>query len=458
MLPSRLAYQTKIEASAARSQRSNIAPQNGTDGYSANDTIIFNLPTRNNLVFVPTESYLKFTPTITNGATGTNAYFRFDSMGAHGFIRKIRVFHGSNLLEDIDNYEVLAKMIFDMQASSDASRGKLNILAGTDANYYIGSTYTAAAVADLNNNNTIKSVNQGALLTDLSAGALAASTSFTTQTYCLNLISMIGTLCNEKYFPLFACTSAPIRVEITLAPSLNNVLCTERADCTFELSNVEFIMNTIELSDDAMGIINSSLSGQPLQFVTTEYRNQPYTGTGSTSYAVPLPFKFSSVKSIIIASRNNTTGTGAATYFPCSSCTHGLSSYYFRIGPNTVPSKAPTKITEFFAEAVKAMGSMSDIHYNPAIDYNSFSLAANTATTDTITASNNVQSGSFYVGLDLENFATADRTNIFAGYVTNTEDIFYYPTFAAAADVRFDAFCMYDQVIVFENGTCYVKY
>ena len=39
------------------------------------------------------------------------------------------------------------------------------------------------------------------------------------QTFAINLISLIGSLGSARYFPLFACTSAPLRVEITLASS-----------------------------------------------------------------------------------------------------------------------------------------------------------------------------------------------------------------------------------------------
>jgi hypothetical protein len=469
MLPQKLKYQSKIEPAGAKSFRSNIQPQNGTGPYNAGDTIIFNLPTRNNLVYVPTESYLKFNAIITNNSGGASStYFRFDSMGAHGFIRKIRIFHGSNVLEEIDNYEMLAKMVFDLQASGDASRGKLNILAGTESKLINSRTFVAGSFTDnttaniaagLNaTSNSVKAINQGALLTNV----VANGATFTTQTYCLNLISMIGTLCNEKYFPLFACTAAPVRVEITLVPNIYSVLTTDVAS-SYTFTNVEYVMNTIELSDSAMATIQSSLNGEPLQFALSSYRNQMWTGnvpTGGTTFAVPLPFKYSSIKSIIIASRNNTNGVGTSTYFPCSSCKFLLSQYYFRIGPNTVPQKAPTTVGEYFAETIKAMGSMSDILYNPAIDYDSFTQETNVACTDTATFTNTTQSGSFYVGLDLENFATADKSSIFSGYNSNTDDIHYFPTHPTqtAVNIRYDAYCNFDQVIKFENGTCYVNF
>ena len=60
MLPKQFKYGSKVESAPAKSSRVNIAPNNGTSGYNLGDTIIFNIPTRQNLVLVPNESYLKF--------------------------------------------------------------------------------------------------------------------------------------------------------------------------------------------------------------------------------------------------------------------------------------------------------------------------------------------------------------------------------------------------------------
>ena len=131
MLPKNLKYGQKVESAPSRSTRVNIAPQNGTNGYSATagDTIIINIPTRNNLCLVSSESYLKFAATITSGAN--NNICRWDSCGSHNLIQRIRVFSGSNLLEDIDQYSVLASILFNHQVPTDSAYGKYNILAGT---------------------------------------------------------------------------------------------------------------------------------------------------------------------------------------------------------------------------------------------------------------------------------------------------------------------------------------
>ena len=92
-------------------------------------------------------------------------------------------------------------------------------------------------------------------------------------TYCLNLVSLIGSLCSSNYIPLFAMTSAPLRVEIQLASSATAITCSAAALSTFSLTNVEYVMNCIELSDNAIQVIRGSTGGNPLQFVFSDYSN-----------------------------------------------------------------------------------------------------------------------------------------------------------------------------------------
>ena len=473
MLPRNLSYGSKVESSAARSYRSNIQPQNGTGNYNAGDTIIINIPTRNNLVFVPSESYLKFTHTVTAGAALN--YARFDSCGAHGLIQRIRVFHGSNLLSDIDNYGVLSKILFDTQVSTDSTYGKYNILAGTRNDLTVQLPTVAQAEAAPGGNAPLWSALRLPVLHTNSGyrmnNAALANNGTTAQTFCLNLITLAGTLCKDKYFPLFACTSAPLRVEIQLVPNCQSGMNIAAA-CTFALSNVEYIAQMIELSDNAMNIIRESQNGAPLQFVNPDYRNYSYNAAlpnAVTQISMPIPAKFSSLKSLFIAARD-TAVNGTATYFPYSCNKFSMSQYFFRIGSQVLPSKVPDSVAEMFSEVCKAIGSMSDLNHEPSIEFSSYTQDvaaanagdANVALGTAVYQTSNINSGSFYVGLDLENYANADKSAIFSGWNSNTDDIYFVPTFAAnnpaVAAARFDAFAMFDTVLVFENGTCYVKY
>jgi len=436
MLPKTLKYGSKIESAYARSMKSNLAPQNGTGPYNLGDTIIINIPTRNNLVLVPSESYLKFNVNITSG-TASNA-FRWDSCGSHGLIQRVRIFHGSNLIQDIDNYSMLAKMLFDLQMPTDATYGKYNLLCGTRADTVlkvptiptvpaaagtpaagaetttlinVGITATNASLATLSAKGiSVNQVNSGERIGAPADGSLNGTGAVASQTYCLSLISLVGVLCSQNYIPLFEMTSAPLRVEIQLVDTLVkacNVLTNATAVSTATLSNVEYIGNFIELGDPAVAMIKDSLGGAPLQFVVPDYRNYVYNYTmtdgASASIAMPIAAKFSSVKAIFISVRDQ--NTGAASYFPFSSVTRNISDYQFRIGPNVFPPKAPATPVEMFAECLKAIGSISDINQQPSIDKTSYTLinSGNTAALlDTASSVSNQYSGSFYIGIDLE--------------------------------------------------------
>jgi hypothetical protein len=189
-------------------------------------------------------------------------------------------------------------MLFDISVPTDSCYGKMNILAGCRNDFIVNlpapnlGASTAAtqagidaaianALAPLGVNGTggqrlaANQVNSGDLIAeDWAAGGTVS------YTYCLNLISLLGTLCQSQYFPLFACTSAPIRMEITLIDSARKGLMTITDLTSIQLSNVEYIANFIELSDTAMGMIMQSLNGQPLQFVVPDWKNFGGTASG----------------------------------------------------------------------------------------------------------------------------------------------------------------------------------
>jgi hypothetical protein len=488
-IPRNLRYQGKIESAASRSSRVNISPQNGTSTYSLGDTIIVNLPSRNGLVLVPSESYLKFNLSVTNGDASANSY-RFDSCGAHGLIRQIRVFSSSNMIQDIDTYSGLAKVLMDIQAPTSATYGKLNVLAATRADQVVtgfGSSAVVATAVDATNVlvNGVNFTQASGLLTpsaaqlvnvlnslsvnqinagDAHAIALAAAGTSTQQTYCLNLISLVGSLCQNNYLPLFA--SGSLRIEITLHDTLNKIFAIGNSSSnavgagTIAVTNCEYVANLIELSDSAMGMVNASLQGQPLQMVVPDWKNFQYSTPVSTGIQinVPIAAKFASLKSLITMSRDR---YGLSAYYPQSSAANGLSQYFYRIGAVLAPSKPPQTVQECFSEVMKAIAGMSDLGHMPSIDKQSYQLPASTTQSLATLSNGATSSGSFYIGLDLEGYPNAQKDNIYAGYNTTSDDIFLtitYGTVANAVTTRFDTYALFDTLLVFENGVCYARY
>lgn len=481
MLPTNALYTRKKESAAGRRFRTAQLPQQGSSGYVGSNTITINIPTAPNQLLIPTESTLNFTLSGTNSSGNTMAYLRWDSCGAHGIIQRLRVYHGSSLLEDIDNYGQLAKMLFDFQVPQDAASGKHTVSGGCRSDLYalpqtvaadFGADDTltrAEVVAGVNRLAPVRPSNSGALI----ASAVANGGAIAAKNYSINLISLVGSLSAGKYIPLFAMTAAPLRVEIQLVSSLNAACACDQLSAnsgsaiTWSLSNVEFIGEYLQLSDSAISTIVSG-SDSPLQWVCPGFANYQFTaalGAGTTQVNIPVAAKYSSLKSLMTSVRNSAQGVQTATYYPFSSHPFTINQAYWRIGANVLPSKPLTTNEEIFIETLKAFGSLSDQLYQPAVDVESFTLAAPVVATQgepdgTGASSASVGSGAFICGVDLEVFAGSDRDAMFQGINTNTDDVFVVLQFASAnvASARLDTFASFDRVIVCESGAAYVRF
>ena len=427
MLPKNLKYQNKVESASARAYTSAIQPQNGTGTYTAGNTITINIPTSPNTVLVPSESYLKFD---LGGVTaaGATAYVRLDKCGAHGIIQRLRVTHGSQELENLDNYGALVAEMIALQQSGDSSTGKLNILNGNCNALYSASTTTREV--------TMTSV--GERLTqgnNTQYNALAAG-ALNNRTFSINLMSMVGSL-SPQYIPLFEMTSAPLCISIQLVSSVLRFLNPAVAlgnNNNFSITNCEFIGSFIELSDESIAIIRSSLGGAPLQYVIQSYANFTTSSqlqNANTSVSHPVPAKFASLRSLFCIMRSQ--ADGAATFFPTSSTHFNISDWRVRIGSQLLPSKACSTMAEHYSELLKAIGSYTDINQEPSI--NSYIYSADSVPVANAEVAGNMdattRSCCFALGFDLETYANADKDRIFAGMNTLNSYIFWNSNFGA---------------------------
>lgn len=468
MLPNNLRYGNKVESAPARQYTSTVQPTNTTGPYRENTKFIINIPTSPNTVLVPSESFLKFTINgVTVGAADSNS-IRLDKCGAHGCIQRLRVTHGSTLIEDLDNYGALVALMMPLQQTTDSFAGKQNVLAGTcNAQYTIGKLVdgagtVAANVSTVTNLATIGEVYNvvaiGERLNQANA-AIAANNPAPDRTYALNLLSYIGSLSGSQYIPLFEMTSAPLTLEIQLVSSALKFLMTDTAlTNSFNITNVEFIGTFIELSDESISTIRSSQMGQPLQYVMQQYAN--ITGniaSGDSTSILPIPAKYASLKSLFCMMRSN--ADGLVRRFPYSSEHYDLKEWRIRIGSQYLPSKGPNSIVEHYAELLKAIGSMSDLNHEPSINWYNYNVSAPANVVELATQlTSSVKSNCFALGFDVETYSNSNKDKIFAGMNTLNSDIYWTLNFNSAVPnaIRVDFFALYDQVIMFENGTCRV--
>ncbi len=460
MLPKNLHYQNKVESASARAYTSAIPPQNGTGKYTANNTITINIPTSPNTVLVPSECFLKFSLDDITAGVAASSYVRLDKAGAHGVIQRLRVTHGSQELENLDNYGPWVGELMALQHSTDTITGKLNILAGLNASYLHNATTKETFPALVGD----RLVGYGAD----AAAAFPIAAVAPSKTYCINLMSLVGSL-SPQYIPLFEMTSAPLTIQLQLVSNVLKFLTSQTALSTtagagggFSLNNVEFIGSFIELSDDSISIIRNSLGGSPLQYVIQSYAN--YTtnvqfSNANTSVSHPVPAKFASLRSLFCIMRSQ--ADGAITHFSQSSTHYNIQEWRLRIGSQLVPSKSPSSYSEHFAELLKAIGSFSDINHQPTLNWKNYATnaIANANTETSILMNEGTKSDCFALGFDLETYAAADKDKIFAGMNTLNSDIFWNMSFLAngTTNAKFDYYALYDNVLVFENGVCYSR-
>ena len=452
MLPKNLQYMNKVESASARQYTATVQPENGTGNYQPNTKCRINIPCSPNTVLVASESYFKFDiGGITSGGTNAVPYVRLDKCGAHGCIQRVRVVHGSTEIQDLDNYGAIVAEMMALQQTSDGFSGKQNVMCGTAPGAFINGNTTETLLTTVG-----ERLNQ-------TYATLPVNTTIPNRTYALNLMSYVGSLSGGKYIPLFELTSSPLSLEVTFVSSALKFLCvqTALANNNFVISNVEFVGTFIELSDEAIARIRENQGGQPLQYVIQNYSNVNTSATlysaSSTSLNLPVSARYASLKSLFCIPRRY--ADGLETFFPYSSTHFNINQWRVKIGNQSLPMKAPNSIVEHYSELLKSIGSLSDINHEPSINwynYNAISPVPNaeTATAGAITA----RSMCFALGFDLETYASADKDRIFSGMDTRSSDIFWAIDFNATgigADVvvRFDSYALFDQVLVFQNGS-----
>lgn len=470
-LPKQLLYQNKVDAMGARPYTSNIQPQ-GAQTYAANDVMIFNIPCNRNTVLSPHDTYLKFSMTGTNGVTAQD-WVRLSKAGAHGFIQRLRLFHGSTLLEDVDNYGNLLAKLCTHQRSSDNLSFKGSVVEGMEESnaVLITGSGAGASATPIYSQNALRGMrianpNYGA------AGALAIGGVTTIRTFCISLVSILGSL-GDKYLPLFAMTSSPLRLELQLVNSALIPFVSITAMASFALSNVEIIGSFIELSDQALGVIQQSQMDAPLTLAVSRYSNLVYNATlnnASTNVSCPVPFKYSSVQAIINSIRQHS--AGAITFDAYGSFNYNINEYWFQFGSESLPTKHPGSSSTgggdhqtMFNYYCSALGSPYDLDYSPCVNlysYDTLSVpVASAETANTYVGNLSSISGAFGIGQELVSFPSANQDQMFSGRNTSTEDIYHNMIFNANATtpaVRFDYYCLHHAVIICENGQAQIRY
>jgi hypothetical protein len=430
-LSSDVLYNMKPSVVRCRSYRASI-PSSNKSTFAPSDTVIAYVPCRRNCFLDTANSYIRFTIKNTDEAD----LFYVDNT-ASSFINRLDVYHGSNLLETVGNYDVLTSYLADFQLDQ-AKRYGLETAFGCT--------------------------------TDRKGSAVAATAR---QTFCVPLFSGTVGVMNDKFLPLSLADD--IRLEFTLNSALQSVCWAASVGVNnWSCIGFELELTILELSDEGMRMVEAVTPfDQPIYMHGTSYRhyssNVPATSSGQQSFLVPA--RFASLKSLICCPRVAATNVLTA-YTVGSRINPNIDSYWWRLGSLIVPQKAVNlkntnttgNYSEGYIENLRAWHSINNPLCASALSAAMFNVADAADTNCTVIAYNtllNSYKNAFAIAQELESISNRGDV-ILSGVNTLNQQIFFEfanTTAIGASSYTLDFFANYDHILVLdENGLLSIKF
>ena len=431
-----LDFRLKPSAPRSRSYRASILPTN-KNTFNPLDTAILYIPGgRRNTYLDCSQSYIRMT--LKN--TDPTGVFRLDG-SANCMINRLDVFHGSNLLETIQTYNILSSYIFDMQLSV------------TNKN----------ALANLYGNDT-DGDRQG-----ISFGTGAQ------RTFCLPILSGVVGVQNLKYFPI-GLLADDIRLEFTFESLASGVVqTTAMTTGTCQILDFQLQLSIVELSDEGESMVRSNYQypQMPLYLHGCSWRHYVSQLPASAGqYSTLVPARFASLKQLALLPRRSTEVSSTTSYSLSSRVNPNFAQYSWRIGSSMIPSK-PVFLEnsgntggygEAYAELMKSWHALHNISTTSCLglEYNvADATVANCPQIQLQTGGFSYLNG-FVIAQELESFALRSDV-LLSGMNTLSSQVFFEAqinTAPAGVGVTYtlDFFAWYDHIMVIDQGIISIKY
>jgi hypothetical protein len=339
-----------------------------------------------------------------------------DYSGSSLFAR-LELYHGSNLLEQIHEYNVLHALWSDMTGSSEAQKSTGNVLEGIHA-------------------------------TDQRVGAAIPRGG--SKYYCIPLLSGIVGCMQNKYLPTGDMSGGDLRLEITLANVSDGVVTTGRTSTGifgWTVDNVELMLEYVELNSEASKMISAQNSGGYMISFDSFANYASTVDVGATNANILIPARYSFLKTLFSIFRlsSNVGLASAKTISQRANPITDAGQWYYSIGGKNVPSTPVKSNAEAFAELSKAL------HAFGAIDHTCMLTHANWIAGD----------GTYIIAADLETMAHKSKLTE-SGINTLSSNTHLITQFGAAIQannaLRVDTFAHYDAILIIQNGVCSVQF
>lgn len=503
VLPRELRLTAPPTMPQARSYLFKQQSSNASYDPAISSTIQINIP-RLQRSYLTKDSYLRFRLNFTKAFTGVNAtsdMVAFDTPGALSVIDKIEVYDylGSTLLESTSGHGQLTALLMDLNLNPTETGMHYNVSAGTRAGAVLmdvdaAPISSAAAAASLDTPFAISHPRSGAVVTNgttVNNGTNAAFSTITTSDYFEYAVPLFSFLGNNstKFVPLHN----GFTIMITLN-QFGTAFGTTKADgavstvldaaMSYQLSQVYYACQILELGPAAESMLMSSTQGKPLVIPSKAFRNfVSNVPAKQTNFRLDLNLNVASLTNILWIMRpdqDNADAAGVATVNSknlkslSTRIRNFLQSWYFQYGSSILPQTQGIQCSpwpnsnvkngghdEAYLELLKARHSLNSESFDTLIDGKSFQRDVATQIADACrpltSGADGVPSGKFACGLDLE-LIPGRSQSLVCGMNTNGMNTSIYGTFDPlqynkVGSCRVDAWCEYDSFINISPGT-----
>jgi hypothetical protein len=326
---------------------------------------------------------------------------------------RLELYHGSNLLEQIHEYELLVNLWHDICGNSAAFGSMGNLLEGQSAG--TPNPRTGEAIA----------------------GDKAI------RVFYIPLLSGIIGVLQSKYIPTGDMTAGDLRLELTLAPSAYGVVGVVAAS-NYEVNDVEMMLEYTDIASDAARMVSQSIFGGYMISFDSFANYASALEAKASNMNVLIPARYSSLKTLftIVRDYDNLSDYTKKSLSAMLNLFGETGQWYYSIGGNNIPSTPVKTSIEVAAELCKALHAFGAQSHTSLITQTTWIAAE----------------GTYLVATDLE--SQPHKSKLSESGIntlsTNTYVIGQFPD--QAKNCRIHSFCHYDGIVVVQGGLASVKF
>ncbi len=424
----------------------------------------------------------------------------FDSTAA-SVIRRIRIYSGSSLIEDINEYSKIYELMRDATASAAESEttgsieGSPNVEPAAAPAAYNQTQATTSTLACSNVRRT--NVRRDMLLPTQNNAAAADNVPYQFEIPLMS--GTIGTMC-PKWFPLGAAGAAPLRVELELNNNNSAIVQSSLSidpagagaipppnqpnSATWSIANVEVHCDIVQLDNNAMALVDNSVGGEYVLNTSSFRHSQANVNAGVNSSSTILPFRFSSCKAFLSRhysqagqldrvqpSQTGATRANAIEYHHMVGSSH-VPANNVRLGQAEQPPLAAAVVDpipwrqgacEGVSELMKAVHGKNILQVSNRINMTNWNRATIASVTGAAGPGQEVERGTFTYAVDLESQGKASEL-IENGTSTVSLQCFLNVNYGGVAGAGtpealvLHSWAMHDLRLEFVGGVCIARF